>query len=154
MKPEDYEELDEIEVEKLKLIHNIWKEEFIEADIPCPELIIERAVEEFGHHIILACYLPGSLISESKETKIEKKENVPLSITDYIKDYMKTRFPRLFSNLRINYRKIPIHKTVIVRKIGVHPSFFDIKHPLGSCYVLKYSPTEIKKEENDERNKI
>jgi len=148
MKSEDYEELDEIEIEKLKLIHNIWEEEFNEANIPCPELIIERAVEEFGHRIILACYLPGSLISESKETKTEKKENIPLSIIDYIKDYMKKRFPRLFSNLRINYREIPIHKTVIIRKIGVHPSFFDIKHPLGSCYVFRYSLSKLKHKEN------
>ena len=154
MNEKEYEKLDEIEIEKLKLIHNIWEEEFIEADIPCPELIIERAAEELGHRIILACYLPGSLIGESKETNVEKKELVPVSIFDYIKDCMKKRFPRLFSNLRINYREIPIHKTVIIRKIGVHPSFFDIKYPLGSCYVLNYSPTEIKKEENDERNKI
>ena len=147
MNEKEYEKLDEIEIEKLKLIHNIWEEEFIEADIPCPELIIERVAEEFGHRIILACYLPGSLISESKETKIKKKENVPLSIIDYIKDYMKKKFPRLFSNLRINYREIPILKTVVIRNIGVHPSFFDIKHPLGSCYVLNYSPAEIKEEE-------
>jgi len=72
----EYEKLSEIEIEKLKLIHNIWEEEFIEADIPCPELIIERSAEEFGHRIILACYLPGSLISESKETKIEKKKKM------------------------------------------------------------------------------
>ena len=153
MNENGYEILDEIEIEKLKLIHNIWEEEFIEADIPCPELVIERAVEVFGHRIILACYLPGSLISESKETEIERVEKAPVSIIDYLKDYMKKKFPRLFSDLHINYREIPIHKTVI-RKIGVHPSFFDVKHPLGSCYVLKYSPTEIKKEENDERNKI
>ncbi len=137
----------EVEIEKLKLIHNIWEDQFIEANVPCPELIIERAVEEFGHRIILACYLPGSLISESKETEIERKELVPASVIDYIKDYMKKRFPKLFSHLDINYREIPIHKTVITKKIGIHPSFFDIKHPLGGCYVLKYSPAEIKEEE-------
>jgi len=134
------QKFDEIEIEKLKLILNIWEDEFIKANIPCPELIIEKAAEEFGRRIILACYLPGSLITESKETSIEKKELVPVSIIDYIKDRLKKKFPRIFSNLNINYREIPVHKTTIIKKIGVHPSFFDIKHPLGSCYVLKYSP--------------
>ena len=139
MESEGYEKLDEIEIEKLKLIHNIWENEFIEANIPCPELIIERAVGEFGRRIILACYLPGSLISESEETKTERTEKIPASVIDFIKDYMKMKFPKIFSNLNINYKEIPIYKTVVVKKIGVHPSFFDVKHPLGSCHVLKFS---------------
>jgi len=150
MKSEDYVKLEEIEIEKLKFAYHIWEDEFLKANLNCPELIIERtierAVQEFARHIILACYLPGSLISESKETKIERTELVPVSIIDYIKDYMKKKFPKLFSNLNINYREIPLHKTVLIRKVGVHPSFFDVKHPLGRCYVLRYSP-EIKKEE-------
>ena len=66
---------------------------------------------------------------------------------------MKKKFPKLFSNLNINYREIPVHKTVLIRKIGVHPSFFfDIKHPLGRCYVLRYSPAKLGREENMEGN--
>ncbi len=145
MESEGYEKLDEIEIEKLKLIHNIWEDQFIEVNIPCPELVIERAVEEFGHRIILACYLPGSLIDESKKMKIERKEKIPTSIIDYIKDYIKKKFPKIFSNLNVNYKEIPIHKTIVIKKIGVHPSFFDVKHPLGGCYVLKFPSAKEKK---------
>jgi len=149
MREKEYEELDEeeIEIERLKIAFPVWTIEFSLSNIYTPNLIIERCTKEFARHILLACYLPGSPITESKETIKEKTEFVPESVFDHIKDCLRKRFPKFFSRLDVNYRKISVQKTIIVKKIGVHPSFFDIKHPLGSCYVLRYSLAKTKKKE-------
>jgi len=132
--------INELDINLTKFAKEIWINEFNNADIPIPNLQLHFAeeIKIFAKRILLSCYLPSSLISENENEEIEEYFYYPINLYNHFKLSLKNILPRYFNNLiNIKNKKIPIKKKILIQKIGVHPTYFDIEHPLSKIYYVK-----------------
>ena len=132
--------IESLEMEYIKLAKEIWIAEFSLADIPPPQLKMElvESVKGLAHQVLLSCYMPATLISTDSDEHIEEHFYYPINLFNHFKSSLKNRLPSFLGKfINIKSNRIPIIKQRIVRKIGVHPSYFDIEHSLSKIYFMR-----------------
>ena len=129
-----------LEIEYIKLAKEIWISEFESAMTPSPQLKIAltESVKDLSHQILLSCYLPSSLISEDSDEQIVEYFYYPVNLFNHFKSSLKNKLPSFVGKfVNVKSHRIPIIEQKVVRKIGVHPSYFDIDHPLSKIYHMR-----------------
>lgn len=129
-----------LKMEYLKLVKEIWIAEFGLARIPPPQLEIEfvKNVKDLAHRILLSCYMPSSLIWEDSSEQIIEYFPYPINLFNHFKSSLKNKLPSSIGKfINIKFKGIPIKRHKVINKIGVHPSYFNMKHSLSKIYYIR-----------------
>lgn len=132
--------IESLKIDYIKLAKEIWTSEFSSTNISPPELEIQLAeeVKSLAHRILLSCYLPSSLISEDSNEQLIDYFSYPDDLFNHFKLSLKNKLPSFLNKLiNVRYKKVPITRWEVTNKIGVHPSYFDIKHSLSKIYYMR-----------------
>ena len=133
-------DIKELKIDMLRYIKEIWCTEFKKANIAIPDLKLElnKGVKDFAIKILLNCYLPSSLISEETNTETMDYFYFPINLYNHLKLSIKNKLPQYINKyINVKNKEIPIMKRTIIRKVGVHPSYFDVKNPLSKIHYIR-----------------
>ena len=124
----------EMEMELVMIARRAFDRPFklLDLDSPGIEMQIMRTTDEWAREFLLSIFLPAELIDETREEG--ESIQIPASFWDYLKSAIKQRLPFLGRWIKINQKQIV--KTQIIKKYGIHPSFFNTKSSLGRMKVV------------------